>query len=116
VQSFLEYVHRSKAEVDYRRRRLDLAIPQAANQILDAVRDPSEAPQAYLSGRSLYRVDGTEQPVNLIWIVVAFKRKQAIANDLKMLLRFGLEEFEDFVGHFIVERQGIKVGARQTCV
>ena len=72
MKCLFEDVDGGKAQVDYRWRRLDLAIPQTADQIFDPMRDSAKAPQAHLRCRTLYRVDGAEQAVDLIWMVIAF--------------------------------------------
>src|SRR5271163_2122182 len=73
--------------------------------------DGAEAFQADLSGGTLYRVDGAEELVDFFRIVAAFKRDQAVADDLQVLLVLGLKEFQDFIGDFVVRGQRIKVRA-----
>ena len=62
----------------------------------------AEPAQTDLGGGTFDGVNGAEQAIDFFGIVVAFKGKQAVADDLKMLFGFGLEEFQDFVGDIIV--------------
>src|SRR5262249_14149092 len=54
-----------------------------------------------------------KQLVDLFWIVIALKRKQAIAHDLQMLFGFRLEELQNLCRDFVVFRQRIKIGTRR---
>jgi hypothetical protein len=73
------------------------------------VRDGAQAFQADLRGGAFYGVNRAEKAVDLFGVVVALQRNQAVADNLEMLFCFRLKEFEDFVGHFIIGRQGVKV-------
>ena len=91
------------------RRRLQFAVAHAANQIFDAVSDCSQPLQADLSRRTFYSVNCPEKFINFFRIVVAFERQQAIADNLEMLFRFRLEEFQNLRRHLVVERQRVKI-------
>ena len=63
-----------------------------------------------LRRRTFDGVNGAKEAVDFFRIVVAFERKQAVADDLEMLFCFGLEKFQDFVGDVIVRGQGVEIG------
>ena len=91
-------------------KRINLAFAQAADKILDAVRDSPQPLQTYLRGGAFYGVNGAEKFVDLFRTVIRFEREQAIADDLQMFFGFGLEEFQNFRGDFVVLRQGVEIG------
>ena len=66
------------------------------------MRDAAQPLEAHLRRGSFHRVNRAEQTVDLFGIVVAFQRKQAIADDLQVLFGFRLEELQNLVGHFVV--------------
>ncbi|HXM88440.1 MAG TPA: hypothetical protein VN916_03250, partial [Candidatus Acidoferrum sp.] len=110
VERFLEDVDGLEANIDDGGRRLNFSVAQAANQILNAMRDRAKPLQSDLSCRSLDRVDRAEQAIDLFGIVVAFQRDQAIADDLKMLFGFRLEELQNLGTDFIVKWERVEVG------
>ena len=76
--------------------------------------DGTETLEAYLRGGTLYRVNGAEEAIDFLGIVVAFEGDEAIADDLQMLFGFRLEEFEDFGTDFVVGWQRIEIGAGES--
>jgi hypothetical protein len=74
MKSFLQHVHGFEAKVHDGRRRLDFAVPQPSNQILDAMGNPAEPLQSNLRGRAFHRMNGAKQLIDLFRIVVAFER------------------------------------------
>ena len=103
VQSFLEDVDGFKANVNDGRRGFDLAVAQAADQIFYSMSDGAEAFETDLRSGAFHRVNGAEKAIDLFGIVITFERNQAIADDLKMFLRFRAKEFENFGTDFVVE-------------
>src|SRR6266436_849448 len=75
------------------------------------MRNGSQSFQTDLCGGAFYRVNGAKQFVDLFRIVVAFKRDKAIADDLKVFLRFRLEELQYLIRNLVVRRQRIEVRA-----
>ena len=73
MKRLLQNVYRLKAQIHNSRRRLDFAVTQTANQILDAVRDATEPLQPHLRRRTLYGVNCAKQLVDFFGIVVAFQ-------------------------------------------
>ena len=73
----------------------------------------AEPAKADLRGRTFDGMNGAEKAIDFFRIVVAFERKQAIADDLEMLFGFGLEKFQDFVRDFIVRGQGVEIGTSE---
>ena len=70
-------------------------------------------PQSNLCSRTFYGVNSAKQAVNVFRIIVAFKREQAIAHNLQVFFGFRLEEFVNFVRHFVVGGQCIEIGASE---
>src|SRR5262249_21796072 len=96
VQRFLEDIDGLEANVDDGRRRLDFPIPDAADQILNAMRNTPEALEADLRRGTLDGVNRAEKLVDFVGVIVAFERDEAVADDLQVLFGFGLEELENF--------------------
>ncbi len=78
-----------------------------SNLLLDVQSRPIA--EAYLSRRSLHRVNGSEQPIDIFGIVVAFERQQTVAHNLQMFLSLWLEKLDDLVGNFIIAWQCVEV-------
>src|SRR6202140_5795526 len=74
------------------------------------MRDTAQALQANLRGGAFYGVNRAEQAIDLFPIVVAFQRNQAVTDNLQVFFGFGLKEFENLVGHFVIGRQSVKIG------
>ena len=114
MQGLLEDVNGFKADIDDRRRRIDFAVAEPADHIFDTMSDGAETLEADLRSGALHGVNGAEEAVDLVGIVVALEGNQAIADDLEMLFGFRAEEFENFGADFIVGGQGIKVGTGES--
>ena len=112
VEALLQYVHRLETEIHDGGRRLDLAVAQPPDQVLDAMRDCPETLQPHLRRRPFHRMDRPEKLIDFFWIACSFKRKEAIADDLEMLFGFRLEEFQNLAGHFVVHWQAVEVRPR----
>ena len=65
-----------------------------------------------MCGGPLYRVNGAEEAIDFLGVVVAFEGDEAIAYDLQVFFGFRLEEFEDFGTYFVVRGQRIEI---RTC-
>ena len=112
VEALLQHVHRLETQVHDGGRRLDLAVAQPPDQVLDAMRDCPETLQPHLRRRPFHRMDRPEKLIDFFWIACSFKRKEAIADDLEMLFGFRLEEFQNLAGHFVVHWQAVEVRPR----
>ena len=67
-----------------------------------------------MCGGTLYRVNGAEEAIDFLGVVVAFEGDEAIAHDLQVFFGFRLEEFEDFGTYFVVRGQRIEIGAGES--
>src|SRR5438874_2496792 len=61
--------------------------------------------QPDLSRRSLDRVHGAQQPVDLLGAGIGFQREQAMRYNLQMLFRLWNKKFQDLGGNFAVGRK-----------
>src|SRR5437879_2893354 len=83
----------------------------AADYVFNTMLNGSQSFQTDLCGGAFYCVNGAKQFVDLFRIIVAFKRDKAIADDLKVFLRFRLEELQYLIRNLVVRRQRIEVRA-----
>ncbi len=69
------------------------------------MRNSGDALPAHLRSRTFYSVHGAEEAVNVLFVRLRLQRQQAIGDDLQMLLNFGDEELQHFVGNILVGQQ-----------
>ena len=74
VEKLLERIYRVKANVDNLSAGAQLPFAQTANQIFRAMRHVGYPMQADLRRRSLYRVHGAQQPVDLLRAGIGLQR------------------------------------------
>ena len=74
------------------------------------MRNGAQPLQPDLRGGTFDRVNGAEELVDFLRIVVGLERNQAVAYDLQMLFGFRLEKLQNLVWHFIIRRKRVEVG------
>ena len=107
MQKLFQHVHGLQAHVHDFGAGLQRAVAQAADQVLHAMRDRGKPVQAHLRGGAFYRVHRAEQAIDFVRVRIPLEREQAFGDRLQMLLGFGNEEFEHFVGDFAILREPV---------
>src|SRR5438105_15776140 len=74
------------------------------------MRNGAQPLQPDLRGGTFDRVNGAEELVDFLRIVVGLERNQAVAYDLQMLFGFRLEKLQNLVWHFIIRWKRVEVG------